>query len=93
MKTEQYITRGIDSKIKEDPSFLDFVQLSMLQFISGKWGGACHPQDAELNDSNPMTAMGVYTYSDGTRIWIKSDDYSTEQEERRVITVLFPDEY
>lgn len=38
MKTEQYITRGIDSKIKEDPSFLDFVQLSMLQFISGKWG-------------------------------------------------------
>lgn len=99
MKVETYITRGVDAAIKQEPKLLDFIQNSYMRFVRNEWGD-CYKEDAELNDSDPLTAMGVYMvpfdldlpgYHSTDRIWIKSDDYSDEQ--KRVITILFPDEW
>lgn len=101
MQTETYITRGVDAVARDNEQFMAFIQGSYLRFIGRDWGD-CYKEDAQLNDSDPMTAMGVYKYPfkldlpgyvTTDRIWIKSDDYSTETEQKRVITILFPDEY
>lgn len=61
MQTETYITRGVDAVARDNEQFMAFIQGSYLRFIGRDWGD-CYKEDAQLNDSDPMTAMGVYKY-------------------------------
>jgi len=86
-------TKAIQQTIQSSPKFAKAVCESMEKFNNNDWGIS---QDKELNDSDPMFAMGVYETpceQDEDRIWIKSDDYRGHGGLRQVITVMFPSEY
>lgn len=99
METTIGITRMADAMTKRDPEFMEFVQRAAVRFLQNEWGD-CDKEDAAKNDEAPLWALGVYKYSGHIdlpefvttdRIWIKSDYY--EDEDRRTILILFPDEY
>ena len=84
MKSRTLVTSSVAEKMKESSSFHAFVISSITRHLMGDWG-ECYKEDAMTNDVDPLNAMSVYTYFDGSTIWIKSD-YD-------IITVLFPSEY
>jgi len=87
------ITRAVNCTMEADKHG-DF-----RKFLANDWGAS---QDKELNDSDPMSAMGVYKsdlWAEDSTLWIKSDDYRGSGQRlhgillERVITVMFPSDY
>lgn len=81
---KMYTTAGVAAKIRANDDFGIFVNISLNRHLAGDWGDTC-PEDAELNNSDPLNAMSSYTYDDDTKIWVK--------QENDIIIILFPSEY
>jgi hypothetical protein len=97
MKTATFTTSSVQALMGRNEEFSSIVRQSMIRFMRNDWGDT---QDKELNDSDPMFAMGSYPAPcDDGKIWIKSDDYSGADPKDnpegygRVLTVMFPSEY
>ena len=101
MNTRATLTRSVYSVMEGEKTnaFRAFIDSSLRRFIANDWGTS---RDKALNDSDPMSAMGVYTsdmWGDNNTIWIKSDDYRGSGQEingeklERVITIMFPSDY
>lgn len=95
------ITRAVNCTMEADKhgDFRKFIDSSVQKFLANDWGAS---QDKELNDSDPMSAMGVYKsdlWAEDSTLWIKSDDYRGSGQRlhgillERVITVMFPSDY
>ena len=95
------ITRAVNGAMEADKrgEFKKFIDVSVQKFLANDWGTS---QDKELNDSDPMSAMGVYKsdlWEEENTLWIKSDDYRGSGQRlhgvllERVITVMFPSDY
>ena len=89
ISTQTVMTAGVAAAVEHNAKMLQSVMNGLGKFRNLDWGLSL---DKQLNDSEPMSAMGVYPApcSEG-KIWIKSDLY--EDEGTRVLTVLFPSEY
>jgi len=85
------MTRAINDTVAEDSAFAQFLVSSIKRFLIRDWG-VQHPDDKEMNDANPETAMGCYMDAQEKKIWIKRD-YLDENGEKSVITIFFPEEY
>gem|GEM_PF-7100029 len=83
------VTRALNHDMSCNPKLASVVRVSIVRFQLNDWGKT---KDKELNDSQPLYAMGVYPApcSEGC-IWIKSDDYPDEG--FRLLTLLYPSEY
>ncbi len=95
------ITRAVNCAMEADKrgEFRKFIDLSVQKFLANDWGTS---QDKELNDGDPMSAMGVYKsdlWVEENTLWIKSDDYRGTGETfhgaelERVVTIMFPSDY
>ena len=84
------VTRGVNEKMQDDPSFRVFVHNSIRRHARGDWGEV-KGQDKRMNDDALKTGedriLSVYISPDDTKIWIITEW------DRSVTTVLFPDEY
>lgn len=84
------LTIGVDTKMKEESSFRDFVQLSLDRYGQCDWGDTCDEDkqtaDESLKDGERILA--VYEHKESsTKIWIITEW------DRSVTTILFSDEY
>lgn len=79
-----YTTRAITENMASNPLFKSFVLKSISRHLSGDWGETS-PEDALLNDENPLDSLSSYTFEDNTKIWIKQDG--------EILIVLLPEEY
>lgn len=87
-------SKNVDSLMRSDPEFKDFVKSSLEKYIHNDWGDTCK-EDAKMNDeavkSGKDRILAVYKrpspgHEDQT-IWIITEwDHS-------VTAVLFPSEY
>lgn len=84
------LTIGVDTKMKEDSSFKNFVQVSLGKYCQCDWGDTCDEDkrtaDESLRDGERILAVYEHKKS-GTKIWIITEW------DRSVTTILFPDEY
>ena len=87
-------TKNVDSLMKSDPEFKDFVKSSLGKYIKSDWGDT-FKDNAKMNDeavkSGEDRILAVYKRSiaghEDQTIWIVTEwDHS-------VTTVLFPSEY
>ena len=87
-------TKNVDSLMRSDPEFKDFVESSLGKYIHNDWGDTCK-DEAKMNDeavkSGEYRILAVYKRSiaghEDQIIWIITEwDHS-------VTTVLFPSEY
>lgn len=87
-------TKNVDSLMRSDPEFKDFVKSSLGKYIMSDWGDT-FKDDAKMNDeavkSGEDRILAVYKRSiaghEDQMIWIVTEwDHS-------VTTVLFPKEY
>jgi hypothetical protein len=89
-------TAGVNSEMREDIKFSDFVYKSLRRYRKEDWGDMCE-EDRELNNSAVENISEDGQYLDGRifavykyanwKIWIITEyDMS-------VTTILFPDEY
>lgn len=83
-------TIGVDTKMKEDSSFKNFVQVSLGRYSQCDWGDTCNEDkqtaDESLRDGERILAVYEHKNSN-TKIWIITEW------DRSVTTILFPDEY
>ncbi|NBH27207.1 hypothetical protein D3Z60_15710 [Lachnospiraceae bacterium] len=84
------LTRGVDTRIKEDSLFKNFVQVSLEKYCQCDWGDTCDEDkqtaDESLKDGERILA--VYEHKESsTKIWIITEW------DRSVTTILFSDEY
>lgn len=84
------LTIGVDTKMKKDSSFKDFVHVSLDRYGQCDWGDTCdedkRTDDAALKTNERILAVYKHEKS-GTKIWIITEW------DRSVTTILFPDEY
>lgn len=81
-------TRAIDDRFKEDAKFKDFVTVCIYRHGKNDWGDMCD-EDKEANDEalkDGGRLMSSFNYED-TNVWIITEA------DRRVTTVLFPEDY
>lgn len=101
MHIQLTLTHAVNCTMQADKNgeFRKFIDASVQKFLANEWGTS---QDKELNDSDHMSAMGVYTselWEEDNTLWIKSEDYRGSgqklngQELERVITIMFPRDY
>ncbi len=83
-------TRGVDTLMREDNKFREFVVASLNRYQICDWGDTCdedkRSNDETLKDGNRLLAV----YKDprtGKTIWIITEW------DRSVTTILFPEEY
>lgn len=84
------LTIGVDTKMKEDSLFRDFVQFSLDRYGQCDWGDTCDEdkQTADESLKNGERILAVYGHEkSNTKIWIITEW------DRSVTTILFPDEY
>lgn len=79
-----YSTKAVYEKAAQDNAFRLFAFRCWARFKNNDWGDVSE-QAKLVNDGDPDYALGEYTYTDGTKIWIKSD--------KKYATVLFPEEW
>ena len=87
-------TKNVDSLMRSDPEFKDFVESSLGKYIHNDWGDTCK-DEAKMNDeavkSGEDRILAVYKRSiaghEDQTIWIVTEWG------RSVTTVLFPKEY
>lgn len=84
------VTKRIDNRMKEDPKFERFVQLSLGRYARHDWGDT-DKEDKQANDDavkNDERILAAYIFRPGKeKIWIITEW------DRSVTTILFPDEY
>lgn len=84
------VTIGVDTKMKEDSLFRDFVHFSLNRYSQCDWGDTCDEDkqtaDESLKDGERILAVYGHEKSD-TKIWIITEW------DRSVTTILFPHEY
>lgn len=84
------LTIGVDTKMKEDTLFRDFVQFSLDRYGQCDWGDTCDEdkQTADESLKNGERILAVYGHKESnTKIWIITEW------DRSVTTILFPHEY
>lgn len=83
-------TRGVADMMKKRNAFKNFVYISLGRYKSLDWGDTCK-EDKAQNDyavKNGDRVLAVYKDENiDTTIWIVTEW------DRRVTTILFPDEY
>ncbi len=88
------MTRGIAGRIKERPSFREFVIRCVQRHMSEDWGDLCK-EDAEMNDEavrleregkETDRIFSSYNY-EGGKIWVITEY------DRSYTTVMLPEEY
>lgn len=88
-----FMTAGIQTRVSTDVEFSHFVFQSFWQFLDNNWGEVCeedkHANDAALKSGARI--LGAYMFKDETKIWIIAD--AEEEDEKRVVTILYPEEY
>ncbi len=84
MQIKTTITAEVAAKMNASDAFNQFVLDSIYRHLSGDWGDVS-PEDAEVNTADPLNALSAYHAPDGVKVWIKQN--------RKFLTVLFPDEY
>ena len=89
------VTRDVRMHQLENKEFNSFVYNSLHRFQCGDWGDCCE-EDAMLNDTALNTGeriVAVYEseHSPEGKLWIIAD--ATDENGKRVVTVLFPSEY
>lgn len=84
------LTIGVDTKMKKDASFRDFVHRSLDRYGQCDWGDTCD-EDKQSDDAalrNGERILAVYNHEEAnTKIWIITEG------DRSVTTILFPHEY
>lgn len=88
-----YSTIGISELIKENPILNNFISKSIDSFFKCKWGSICQ-EDVEANKAALQTGamlMGAYEI-EHLKIWIIADA-ADDNNVRRAVTVLLPEEY
>lgn len=87
---EIVVTRGIDDRMKRDPTFNRFVQVSLNRYIQCDWGDMKtedkNSNNEALKEGNRLLAVYILPNTD-VKIWIITEW------DRSVTTILFPDEY
>lgn len=92
MKTlTYYATERIDTKMREDMRFYNFIAQSLGRFKNKDWGYLCE-EDKEINNMHIEegigSILGVYKFmGDGEIVWIIRDDPSNDY-----VTILYPEE-
>ncbi len=84
------VTIGVDTKMKKNTSFKDFVHISLDRYCQCDWGDTCDEDRQTANESlrDGERILAVYEHKEsGTKIWIITEW------DRSVTTILFPDEY
>ena len=83
-------TRGVDNLMNQNPSFRNFVQISIRRYFNCDWGDLCD-DDWKQNDEAVRNGERIFAsyYHDAskTKIWIITEW------NRSVTTILFPEEY
>ena len=86
---EVFVTSGIQSRIKEDSKFADFVGKSFTRHCDGDWGNLCE-EDKAMNDralaNGDDRMLSRYDYND-EKIYIITEWH------RQQTTILFANEY
>ena len=78
-----YCTHSINERMRENPSFSSFVNVSIEAFLNGYFGHISNA-DREANIRQESFQLGSYIF-EKEKIWIIRED--------DVVTVLYPDEY
>lgn len=83
---ESFMTQKVAYIYSTSIIFARFINTAITRFCAGDWGEISE-DDAQLNNEEPLFALGAYVYPlfKDFKIWIKADEDH--------ITVLFPDEY
>lgn len=84
-------TPRIRWKMKDDPSFLDFVKMSLGKYAKKNWGDTS-PEDWMLNDES-MTKGEGRIFATFKRHGTEDSIWIITEADHSVTTVLFPDEY
>lgn len=90
---------GVAKLAQDDPIFSHFAFKSFMAFLDNNWGEV-NAEDGTANDKaleSGERLLGVYILhgesveDTATKIWIIAD--AEDKEKKRIITILFPEEY
>lgn len=86
-----YLTRGVDTMVREDKAFSKFVGKSFARHVNGDWGDLCD-EDKELNEMALLNGddrlFSRYEFNGG-----EYTIYIITEWDRSATTILFTDEY
>ena len=88
-----YMTNGVKEMIVKDSEFSHFTFRCLKRFLENDWGDMCE-EDKQLNAEALTTGarlMGSYCYTDEITLWIIAD--AEDEEKKRIVTILLPEEY